>query len=72
MGGLRRHHEEPEAARVSEEGIAFLDAEGTGLDGLLPRPAPVMVSHDLAVVVELCSHLIVMARGQMVEAGATG
>jgi peptide/nickel transport system ATP-binding protein len=34
--------------------------------------ALVMVSHDLAVVAELCSHLIVMARGQVVEAGATG
>lgn len=37
--GLLSHRSETEAARVSARGVAFIDAEGTHTDGLLPRLA---------------------------------
>ena len=37
--GLRSHQAKPEAARVSAQGIAFIQAEGTAPDGLLPTLA---------------------------------
>jgi hypothetical protein len=37
--GFRGHRTDPEAARVSTQGVAFIAAEGTRPDGLLPRLA---------------------------------
>jgi len=37
--GLRKHQIEPEAARVSAQGLAFIQAEGTTPNGLLPTLA---------------------------------
>jgi hypothetical protein len=39
VAGLRSHQSEPEAARVSTQGIAFVAAEGTRPNGLLPQLA---------------------------------
>jgi hypothetical protein len=39
VAGFRLHQTEPEAARVSREARAFLAAEGTRPDGLMPRLA---------------------------------
>ena len=49
VNGLRNHQVEPQAARVSANGVAFLRAEGAKPDALLPRLAAEAAFDDPAI-----------------------